>query len=152
MRTSNCDLQIRFCTSNCALQIRFCALNCDLQIRFCTSNCDLQIRFCTSKLWLTNSVLYFKLWLANCDLQIPFSRVLYPVSLTHPGADKKPGNSCPVFHVQTRIREMADQSSLELSPLFHLPVNPSTDSTDRKQQSFWYRWYWWSIIPGWLVV
>ena len=32
------------------------------------------------KLWLTNSVLCFKLWLTNCVVQIPFSRVLYPVS------------------------------------------------------------------------
>ena len=35
----------------------------------------------------------------------------------------KPGNSCPVFHVQPRIREMADQSSLEvrsfISQLIH---------------------------------
>ena len=38
MRTSNCDLQIRFCTSNRDLQIRFCTSNCDLQIRFCASN------------------------------------------------------------------------------------------------------------------
>ena len=66
MRTSNCDLQIRFCTSNCDLQIRFCTSNCDLQIQFCTSNCDLQIRFCA----------------LNCDLQIVIYKSRSPVSCT----------------------------------------------------------------------